>query len=140
MPEEVQPGFRYCMACGDRIAFAARQCPHCGQPTAASTAASKQASKKKFGTAVALCAVFGVAGIHHFYIGNILHGMIDLALLVVAVALLIQGDSTGNPGLVGLGALVLIIDAIHSAVVFFRLIIGKQRDGHGLLIRYPGQG
>ena len=83
-------------------------------------------SSKSYGVAVSLCGIFGIVGIHHFYIGNYLHGIFDLSLLIFGVILLIAGE--------GLGALLLIIDVIHTFVIFYRLITEKQKDGSGRLI------
>ena len=85
-------------------------------------------SSKKYGVAVGLCGVFGMLGIHHFYIGNILHGIFDLSLLVIGIVLL------GTSEYIGLGVLLLVIDFIHTVVVFFRLITEKQEDGYGKII------
>lgn len=85
--------------------------------------------------AVALCGVFGLAGIHHFYLGNILHGIFDLGLLVSAVFLMNSYD-----GLLALfGGLLILIDAIHSGVVMYLLFTGRTSDARGRLVVYPGQ-
>ena len=63
-----------------------------------------------------------------FYIGNILHGIFDLSLLIIGIVLLSTSEYEG------LGALLLVIDAIHTVVVFFRLITEKQKDGYGKII------
>jgi hypothetical protein len=97
------------------------------------------ASPKSFGVAVILCGIFGILGIHHFYLGNILHGLFDLCLAIAAIACLVLGEITGGPGLFFLGYGLIIVDLIHTIFVFFRLITGQQRDGAGLLITFPGQ-
>jgi len=84
-------------------------------------------SSKSYGVAVSLCGVFGIAGIHHFYLGNHLHGIFDLSLLIFGVYFLISGPE-------GLGISLLIIDVIHSLIVFYLLITEKQKDGSGKLI------
>lgn len=87
-------------------------------------------SSKKYGVAVGLCAFFGMLGIHHFYIGNILHGIFDFLLLIIGSVLLF------TPEYGGLGVLLLVIDFIHTAVVFFRLITENQKDGYGKIIAF----
>ena len=84
-------------------------------------------SSKSYGVAVSLCGVFGFVGIHHFYIGNHLHGIFDLSLLILGVYFLISGPE-------GLGISLLIIDIIHTFFVFYKLITEKQKDGSGKLI------
>ncbi len=63
-------------------------------------------------------------GVHHFYLGDWLHGLADAGLLVLAVAFSLQGYG-------GLALLVLVIDAIHTIVIFYYLIVEKWRDGQG---------
>ena len=86
-------------------------------------------SSKSYGVAVSLCGIFGIVGIHHFYIGNHLHGIFDLSLLIFGVLFLIAGD-----GLEVLGVLLLFIDVIHTFFIFYKLITEKQKDGSGKLI------
>jgi TM2 domain-containing membrane protein YozV len=87
----------------------------------------KNNSTKSYGVAVSLCGVFGIGGIHHFYIGNHLHGIFDISLLIFGLYFLISGP-------VGLGLFLLLIDVIHTFFVFYRLITEKQKDGSGKLI------
>ena len=94
-----------------------------------------EVSPKSYGVAVTLSMIFGVAGIHHFYIGNWLHGLLDLSMLVVGVAFIASEDQT----LVPIGTLLIIIDAIHTIWVTYRLFVGKCRDGQVRLIAFPGQ-
>ena len=84
-------------------------------------------STKSYGVAVSLCGIFGIGGIHHFYIGNHLHGIFDLLLLIFGFYFLISGPE-------GLGIFLLLIDVIHTFVIFYRLITEKQKDGSGKLI------
>ena len=81
-------------------------------------------SPKSYGIAVSLCGVFGVLGIHHFYLEDYLHGFADLGLFVLAMVFFAQGNA-------GLGVLVLLLDALHSVVIFYYLIVEKWRDGQG---------
>ena len=93
-------------------------------------------SPKSYGTSVALAGVFGVVGIHHFYLGNHLHGLFDCGLFVVSMGLLIGSD---DPALIALGVVLLLIDIAHTVFVMYRLLVGEQRDASGLLVKYPGQ-
>ncbi|PHQ83127.1 MAG: hypothetical protein COB65_07590 [Thalassobium sp.] len=85
-------------------------------------------SPKSYGVAVALCGVFGVVGIHHFYLEDYLHGIADLALFVLAIWLFTQGNG-------GMAMLVLLVDALHTIIIFYYLIIEKWRDGQGRPVR-----
>ncbi len=85
---------------------------------------SSEKSPKSYGIAVTLCGVFGVLGVHHFYLEDWLHGLADVALLIMAVGFAIQGY-------IGLALLVVAIDAIHTIVIFYYLIVEKWRDGQG---------
>lgn len=83
-------------------------------------------SPKRYGTAVALCGIFGVLGVHHFYLGNWLHGLLDVGLLVLAVAFY------PDP----VWVVFLIVDALHTMYVFYKLIVGEQRDAQGLIVSW----
>ncbi|SDH46908.1 TM2 domain-containing protein [Roseospirillum parvum] len=140
-PAGIRPGTKYCMACGTAMPSLAAACPRCGFTNPSGPAGPPQTeSPKSFGVAVALCGIFGVVGIHHFYLGNIVHGLIDLGLLVGGLSLIFLGQITLDPMLVGLGVVVLLIDALHSLVVMVRLIIGKAHDGKGRPVRYRSPG
>jgi hypothetical protein len=86
-------------------------------------------SNKSYGVAVTLCGIFGTLGVHHFYIGNWLHGLIDLGLFIAFIILIMNGS-------LGLSLLVLGIDLLHTLFVFYKLIIGNQQDGNGRLITW----
>ena len=85
---------------------------------------STERSPKSYGVAVTLCGVFGTLGIHHFYLGDWWHGLADLALFVLMVLFFTQGFA-------GLAFLTLLIDGLHTIVIFYYLIIEKWRDGQG---------
>lgn len=89
-------------------------------------------SRKRYGTAVCLAAIFGVLGIHHFYLGCWLHGLFDLGLTLLGIILLIAGHPTW-------GFAALAIDYLHTLVVTILLLIGAYKDGRGRIVRYPGQ-
>ena len=89
-------------------------------------------SPKKYSTAVVLSGLFGILGIHFFYIGRIGYGLFDLVLSLTAAYLFITGE-------IGAALLVLALDYIHTVVVTFRLLTGKEVDGQGRRILYPGQ-
>ena len=94
-----------------------------------------EVSTKSFAVAVSLCGVFGLAGIHHFYLGNILHGIFDLGLLIVGLVLISSADGS----LATIGGLLLFIDFLHTIFVMYYLFTGKTKDGAGRLVVYPGQ-
>ncbi|WP_299303759.1 TM2 domain-containing protein [uncultured Litoreibacter sp.] len=81
-------------------------------------------SPKSYGVAVILCGIFGTLGIHHFYLGNIVHGIFDLGLFLLFCVLFF-----GNAPL--LGILVLLVDVAHTIYVFSMLIVEKWHDGEG---------
>lgn len=130
-------GWSFCVHCGERIAFRAQFCPQCGapQPEAGATL-PENLSDKSYGIAVSLCGVFGVMGLHHFYLGNILHGLFDLGLFALWVFCLFVAPAYGS-NLILVGLALLIIDVLHTIYVFFMLIVGKQRDGRGRIIAVP---
>jgi len=98
------------------------------------------ASSKSWVVAAVLAGTFGIAGIHHFYVGRILHGIFDLSLSVTGFVLIFYGaqDDVANSYVI-LGILFLIGDYVHTIYFMYKLIISEYRDGKGLLIKYPGQ-
>jgi TM2 domain-containing membrane protein YozV len=91
-----------------------------------------QPSDKNYMVAVCLSGVFGVLGIHHFYLGRYLEGLLDLTLALIALFLYVNGN-------VGLALLVFAIDSIHALIVTVMLWQGSIKDGLGRLVCYPGQ-
>ena len=96
---------------------------------------SNSTSPKSFGIAVTLVGIFGVVGIHHFYLKNWLHGIFDLSLFLFAIYFLLQDE----PAAILTGVVLIFLDFVHTVLVMFYLITGKQKDGAGQLIVYPGQ-
>ena len=90
------------------------------------------ASEKSYTIAVCLSAVFGVAGIQHFYLGRWLEATIDLGLLVATFYFFASGEILS-------AVLVGALDAIHTLVVTIMLLAGSFRDGEGKIVCYPGQ-
>lgn len=91
-----------------------------------------QPSSKKYAVAVCLSAIFGSLGIHHFYLGRTLHGIIDAGMLVVGLWLIFTGQLL-------VGILLLAADFIHSLIVTVMLLTGTYKDGDGHIVTYPGQ-
>lgn len=89
-------------------------------------------SRKSYLVAVALSAIFGVMGVHHFYLGRWLEGLIDLTLFVLTIYFF----ATGN---IGLALLFGGIDALHTFVITIMLLTGSFKDGKGNVVCYPGQ-
>ncbi|MEM1272888.1 MAG: TM2 domain-containing protein [Pseudomonadota bacterium] len=81
-------------------------------------------SPKSYGVAVALCGIFGTLGIHHFYLGDVWHGVADVMLVVLTAYFLINGY-------VVLAVITLLIDAVHTMAVFYLLITEQWKDGAG---------
>lgn len=139
MTGDASGAWGFCWYCGKRIAAAALACPHCGAETRHVDRLAAERSPKSFGTAVALCGIFGTVGLHHFYLGNHLHGLFDFGLFVASMACYIAGFAYDDPNLILLAVVLFGIDALHTVFVFYRLITGGQRDGKGLLVAWPGQ-
>ncbi len=89
-------------------------------------------SEKSYATSVILSSVFGLVGLHHFYLGRWLEGVIDLALSVGWMACLVLGK-------VPLAILFLVLDFGHALISTILLLTGNYRDGVGRRVCYPGQ-
>ena len=89
-------------------------------------------SPKSYVVSVCLSGVFGLLGIHHFYLGRWIHGFIDFLMTIVGVILIAAGLDL--PGIT-----ILCIDVIHTFLVTILLLVGAYKDGNGDLVTYPGQ-
>jgi TM2 domain-containing membrane protein YozV len=89
-------------------------------------------SRRNYGVAVSLAAVFGVLGIHHFYLGRPLPGLLDLGITLAAIYLIATGE-------IAWGLLLLLVDFAHSQYETIRLITGRYLDGDGAVVAHPGQ-
>lgn len=91
-----------------------------------------QPSDKSYAVAVCLSAVFGMMGIHHFYIGRYIEGIIDFSLLVLTLYFYFNGELLW-------ALLFFAVDGIHTFIITIMLLTGSFRDGKGMTICYPGQ-
>ena len=89
-------------------------------------------SQKSYGIAVCLSGIFGILGIHHFYLERWGMGIFDLGLSISGYCLIIFGYPI-------IGILLLAIDGIHTIYVTYKLLVGEFKDGHGRIVPYPGQ-
>lgn len=88
-------------------------------------------SSKSYTVAVIISAIFGILGIHHFYLERWGMGLFDLSLSIGGFGLLLMGYN--------IGLLVLFIDFVHTIYVTYKLLVGEYKDGEGKIIPYPGQ-
>ncbi len=91
-----------------------------------------QPSEKSYVVAVCISAVFGVMGVHHFYLGRYIEGTIDFSLFVATLYFYFTGQ-------LGWAALFFIADALHTFIITIMLLTGTFKDGKGYTICYPGQ-
>lgn len=104
--ESMPASMIFCTTCGNKIAAAAPTCPGCGAPNAAAAA---PVSEKGFVPAALLCFFFGSFGIHRFYVGKIITGI----LMILTLG--------------GLG--------IWTLIDFVMIIIGSFKDKNGLPLK-----
>lgn len=132
----------FCRSCGTQTRLNNVICAQC--ETEGKTYASVSGdgialdgySRKSYKIAIILAGVFGLMGIHHFYLRNWLHGLFDFGLFVFGFwFVFISKDPTLN----AVGASLIIVDLIHTLIITYQPIVGKCRDGDGLLLIYPGQ-
>lgn len=89
-------------------------------------------SPKSYAVSVCLCMVFGVAGIHHLYLGRWLSFAFDFSLLVLTLYFWFTGE-------ILLAVAFGVIDALHTFIITIMLFVGSFKDGKGLTVCYPGQ-
>jgi len=91
-----------------------------------------QPSEKSYVVAVCLSGIFGVIGVHHFYLGRYIEGTIDFSLFVATLYFFFSGQ-------IGWAILFAVVDGLHTFIITIMLLTGSFRDGAGRLICYPGQ-
>lgn len=72
------PHHVYCRGCGQAIHESAEACPKCGAPQRAQNASISRGSVHSRTTAVLFALLLGGVGMHKFYLGSILWGVIYL--------------------------------------------------------------
>lgn len=104
-----QENEKYCVECGALINIKAEICPKCGvrQPYIPEINEEQIKSENKWIITLILCWFVGVFGVHRFYTGHILIGIIQLLTLggcgiwvLVDFIIIIVGnfkDAKGNP-------------------------------------------
>lgn len=97
----------YCKDCGKPVSDSAQTCPYCGSPLK-EPAADPNKSRKDWLTTLLLCFFLGTLGIHSFYAGKTVIGIIQLVTL-------------GGCG-------------IWTLVDFIMLLCGSYKDGEGKTI------
>jgi len=93
---------------------------------------AREPSDKSYLVAVCLSAIFGVVGVHHFYIGRFIEGTIDFSLFVATIYFFVTGQFW-----LGLGF--AVVDGLHTFIITIMLLTGSFKDGEGRVICYPGQ-
>ena len=96
-------------------------------------------SPKSYGVSVALAAIFGVLGFHHFYTGRWVLGFCDFGLCVASLVFIVLGEVEANDTYLAFALVLLALDILHTLFVTIRLLIGSEHDGQGRVIAYPGQ-
>ncbi len=97
-----------------------------------STVLAPQPSSKSYAIAVSLSAIFGVIGVHHFYLGRYLEGIFDFSLFVATLYCYVTGNI--------LWAIAyFVIDSLHTFIITIMLLTGSFKDGKGRYVCYPGQ-
>lgn len=117
----------YCIHCGKSIPDDADTCPECGRalPVMAATHGSQDDVSPKSRLALTLLAFFlGPLGIHRFYAGRILSGVIMLLLFLLGLLSL----------LIVVGILPIGLASVWSTIDLILAICGLFRDGDGRYI------
>ncbi len=89
-------------------------------------------SPKSYAVAVILSGIFGVVGIHHFYLERWGMGILDFGLFLATICFFLFGYP-------GMGFVFATLDLGHTIWVTILLLVGKYKDGQGNIVAYPGQ-
>lgn len=93
--------------------------------------AHPEISEKSYATAVILSGIFGMLGVHHFYLRRWGEGILDVGLSLSWL----YAFAVGSP----VAWVFFALDFLHTVVVTSLLLVGKFKDGDGKLVAYPGQ-
>ena len=109
---------QFCSSCGKPIKIKAEICPYCG----VRQSGSKEKSEKSWMTCLLLCIFFGWLGIHRFYAGKIISGIIILLYTVVFMPIV---------SIVTLGIMFLFLAPLSGLIWLIEIIIvatGNLKD------------
>ena len=115
---------QFCSSCGKPIKIKAEICPHCG----VRQSGSKEKSEKSWMTCLLLCIFFGWLGIHRFYAGKIISGIIIALIPVVFMPIV---------SIVTLGIMFLFLAPLSGLIWLIEIIIvatGNLKDGENKYI------
>jgi len=73
-----EDNFKFCVDCGKKISKKALSCPNCGGPIIKT---ATQNTDNRYITTLLLCWFLGVLGVHRFYTGHTLIGVLQLITL-----------------------------------------------------------
>lgn len=98
---------KYCTECGSLINIKAEICPKCGVRQAYPQSTVAKENEKEWLIVLLLCAFLGTLGVHRFYTGHTLIGILQLVTLggcgiwwIIDIIIIATGsykDAQGNP-------------------------------------------
>jgi TM2 domain-containing membrane protein YozV len=138
-------GNSFCSACGAQVSPAAEMCMRCGTrilyPQAAPAAASAGiggVSPKSRLVAFLCCIFFGIIGVHSFYAGKVVTGVVLIVLLILETVIAFILSTVLAIFTAGLGVMIFplffIPTEIWIFVDFIMILIGKYKDSKGRVI------
>ena len=71
----------FCRGCAKEMHESALSCPHCGAVQGVNNLTTPGGSEKRILPAFLLCILFGIFGVHRFYVGKIGTGIFQLLTL-----------------------------------------------------------
>ena len=104
-----QENEKYCQECGEVINIKAELCPKCGVRQAGGTGmnAEQKENQNKWLITLVLCWLVGVFGVHRFYTGHTMIGILQLITFggcgiwtIIDLIIILMGnykDADGNP-------------------------------------------
>ena len=92
----------------------------------------KESSEKSYVLAVCLSGIFGLTGVHYFYLGRPLSGLFDFSLFLATLYCFSTGALFWAFSL-------LTVDSVHTILSTCQLLSGSCKDGRGKIVHYPGQ-
>jgi TM2 domain-containing membrane protein YozV len=138
-------GNSFCNACGAQVSPVAEMCMRCGTrllnpqavPAAASAVINEVSPKSRLVTFLC-CIFFGIFGVHSFYAGKVVTGIVFIVLLILETVTAVILSTVLALFTAGAGFLIFglffIPTEIWTFVDFIMILIGKYKDSKGMAI------
>ena len=119
---------KLCTACGKKLKIDSKICTNCGVTQINDELNSKGYKPKRAVTTIWLLLLLGLLGVHRFYVGKIITGIIMLVLTTLGF---LSGISYTNNPIIQKLLLSFIVVGVWWVIDFIRIVMGFFSDKKG---------